>query len=116
MTKKQSKVSRSSAEAEYRALAYTTENIRHILFLLQELAILVRWLPNLHCDNISATYLASNHVLHTQMKHIEIEYHFLCERVMYGSPQIVFVISEAQIVDIFIISQPILRFKSLRTK
>lgn len=80
-SKKQPTVSRSCAKAEYRALAYTTTDIQWLLFLLQDLGIFLLQSPLLHCDNVSAIYLASNSVLHAWTKHIEVDYHFLRERL-----------------------------------
>ena len=81
-SKKQPTVSRSSTEAEYRALAYTTADLQWILYLLRELGISLRQPPTLRCDNVSATYLASNKVLHARTKHIEVDYHFMRESVL----------------------------------
>lgn len=36
--------------------------------------------PILLCDNLSATYLAANLVLHNQTKHIENDHHFIHEK------------------------------------
>lgn len=115
-SKKQPTVSRSSAEAEYRALAYTTADIQWFLFLLRELGIFLRQPPLLHCDNVSATYLASNPVLHARTKHIEVDYHFLRERVLRGDLKIVFVSSTDQTTDIFTKGLSSVRFKFLRDK
>lgn len=69
-TKKQTTISRSSAEAEYRALAHTAADMQWLTFLLRELKISLYHPPIIHCDNISATYLASNPILHARTKHI----------------------------------------------
>lgn len=39
----------------------------------------------LHCDNLNATYMATNPVFHAQTKHIESDYHFIKEKVSLGS-------------------------------
>lgn len=54
-TKKQHTVSRSSAEAEYRALAHTAADIQWLLYLFRELGISIRRPPILHWENVSAT-------------------------------------------------------------
>lgn len=76
-SKKQNGVSRSSTEAEYRAVANIVSEIRWICSLLQELGIKVPVTPVIYCDNVGATYLCANPVFHSKMKHIAINYHFV---------------------------------------
>lgn len=59
-SRKQRTVSRSSAEAEYRALAATTAEIPWLLLLLRDTNQVLQTPPNIRCDNISSTYLASH--------------------------------------------------------
>jgi hypothetical protein len=55
----------------------------------------------LWCDNLGAKYLASNPVFHGRVKHIEIDYHFVQERVIKRLLQIDYVPSGDQVVDGF---------------
>ena len=62
--KKQAVVSRSSTEAEYRALASLTTEILWFLHVLQTLRIRSTTPPILYCDNISSLHLAKNPISH----------------------------------------------------
>ena len=75
--KKQAVVSRSSTEAEYRALAIATTELFWIRMLFKNLGIPLPYVPVLWCDNFSALTLASNPVFHARTKHIEVDYHFI---------------------------------------
>ena len=80
-SKKQQIVARSSSEAEYKSLANATSEIIWIESLLNELQIKMNHASILYCDNIGATYLTANPVFHARTKHIEINFHFVRERV-----------------------------------
>ncbi|CAL2225684.1 unnamed protein product [Prunus armeniaca] len=98
--KKQSTVSYSSAEAEYRSLAHVCADTTWISHLLHELA-LPSYVPTLLlCDNLGTIYMASNSVFHAHTKHIELNYHFIWERIISGSHQVQFVSSYDQLADI----------------
>ncbi|KAJ8774429.1 hypothetical protein K2173_016875 [Erythroxylum novogranatense] len=61
--KKQTTVSRSSSEVEYRALALTTCEVQWLHYLLNDLHHPVTTPTALHCDNNSALHIAANSVL-----------------------------------------------------
>jgi hypothetical protein len=75
--RKQATVSRSSTEAEYKALADATAEVIWVQTLLKELGVSQTRSAVLWCDNIGATYLSANPVFHAGTKHIEIDYHFV---------------------------------------
>lgn len=80
-SKKQPYVSQSSTKAEYRALAHTSTDISWIRHVLQDLKMFLPQQPVLHCDNLSALALSSNPVYHSRIKHLDVNYHFVRERV-----------------------------------
>jgi hypothetical protein len=49
--------------------------------LLVELGIPHRPAASLWCNNLGATYLSTNPVFHARTKHVEVDYHFIRERV-----------------------------------
>ena len=69
--------------------------------MLRELGICHTQTPCLWCDNLGATYLSANHVFHVRTKHIEIDYHFVRERVANKEFEIRFVHSNDQVADGF---------------
>jgi hypothetical protein len=99
--RKQATVSRSSTESEYKALANATAELIWIQALLGELGVSQTQPPILWCDNIGATYRSSNPVFHACTKHIEVDFHFVRERVAQKLVQIRFIFSKDQLADIF---------------
>jgi histone deacetylase 1/2 len=99
-SRKQPTVSRSSTEAEYKSVANATAEIMWIQGLLQELGIFLSRAPCLWCDNLGATYLSVNPVFHARTKHIEVDYHFVRERVAQKALDIRFISTNDQLADI----------------
>ena len=104
---KQPTVSCSSNEAEYKALANGTVEAIWIQSVLKEIGVFLSQPPVLWCDNIGATYLSANPVFHARTKHIEIDYHFVRERVANNSLAIKFISSKDQLADGFTKALPV---------
>jgi hypothetical protein len=114
--KKQPTVARSSTEAEYRALANTAAELSWLSHLLKDLKVQCPVPYLVWCDNQSAISLASNPVFHARTKHIEIDYHFIREKVLNNQISVCYVPSERQVADIFTKSLPVARFDALKSK
>ncbi|XP_062211715.1 uncharacterized protein LOC133912813 [Phragmites australis] len=100
-SKRQPTVSHSSAEAEYRAVANAVAEMTWLRQLLQELHIPLQRATIVFCDNISAVYFSTNPVQHQHTKHIEIDLHFVRERVAAGAVRVLHVPTSSQYADIF---------------
>ncbi|GAA0185307.1 hypothetical protein LIER_32595 [Lithospermum erythrorhizon] len=93
-------VARSSTKAEYRALS-SVDEITWLQMLLKDLHSSLSHAPVALCNNISTTYLAYNHVLHSRSKYIAIDYHFVREKVLLGDLKVQHVPTQLQLADIF---------------
>jgi len=98
---KQRTVARSSTEAEYQALVDGTAEVIWLLHLLTDLQILSASAPIIWCDNLGATYSSANPVFHARTKHVEVDYHFVRDRVAKKEIQIRFISSQDQLADVF---------------
>ena len=63
---------RSSAEAEFRAMALDVCELLWIKIILKDLMI-ESGSMNLYCDNKSAISIAHNQVQHDRMKHVKVD-------------------------------------------
>lgn len=99
-SKKQHVVSRSSATAEYRSIANASSDITFFQYLLQDFGIKCEAVAQLFCDNVSAIHIANNPVFHERTKHIEIDCHFVRDKIDDGSLQLSFVGTKQQPADL----------------
>ncbi|CAM8914983.1 unnamed protein product [Rhodiola kirilowii] len=113
--KRQPTLSRSSAEAEYRGVANVVSESCWIRNLLLELHHPIKTATMVYCDNISAIYLSGNPVQHQRTKHIEMDIHFVREKVARGQVRVLHVPSRSQIADIFTKGLPLVLFDDFRS-
>ncbi|GKD40925.1 transposable element [Tanacetum coccineum] len=86
---RQKSVSRSSAEAEYKALANASAEL-------------------------CVTYLCANPVYHSRMKHVALDYHFVREQVSAGQLRVLHISSQDQLADM--LTKPLTRAPFLRNR
>ncbi|KAJ0886596.1 putative RNA-directed DNA polymerase [Helianthus annuus] len=98
-SKKQSVVSRSSAEAEYRAMATTVSEVIWARWMLSELDAKQGEPTVLFCDNQAARHIANNPVFHERTKHVEMDCYFVRERVESKEVEPVYISSKNQVAD-----------------
>ncbi|GJW33590.1 ribonuclease H-like domain-containing protein [Tanacetum coccineum] len=100
-SKKQNTLSKSTAEAEYRAMASATSETIWVLKILKDLN-LGNILPvNVFCDSQAAIKIAANPVFHERTKHLEIDLHFVRDKVLSGVIKTQKISSADQVADIF---------------
>uniref|UniRef100_A0ACD5VVJ9 Uncharacterized protein n=1 Tax=Avena sativa TaxID=4498 RepID=A0ACD5VVJ9_AVESA len=114
-SKRQPTVSRSSAEAEYRAVANAVADCVWLRQLLDELSSPPSKATVVFCDNISAVYMSTNPVHHRRTKHIELDIHFVREKVALGELRVVHVPTTQQLADIMTKGLPTASFQSFRS-
>ncbi|GJU01351.1 ribonuclease H-like domain-containing protein [Tanacetum coccineum] len=84
-------LSRSSAEAEYRTVANAVAETSWIQNLLLELHTPLFTTNLVYCDKVSAVYMSANPVQHQRTKHIEIDIHFVRDKVAAGHVRVLHV-------------------------
>ncbi|KAL1187681.1 Retrovirus-related Pol polyprotein from transposon RE1 [Cardamine amara subsp. amara] len=98
-SKKQDTVSCSSAEAEYRAMAYGTKELLWIAKVMKEFMLPTHDSAILYCDNTAALHISKNPVFHERTKHVENDCHLVREKVQKGFLKTLHVRSEHQLAD-----------------
>lgn len=114
-SKKQALVASSSTKAKYRSMTNTVAEVTWIQSLPTELAIPFAT-PKLYCDNLSAISLAHNPVLYARTKHIELDIHFVREKVIAKALSVHHVPSSNQLADSLTKPLSSSQFTPLRTK
>jgi len=114
-SKRQATVSRSSAEAEYRAVANAVAKCIWLRQLLGELNVNIPSATIAYCDNVSAVYMSKNPVHHRRTKHIELDIHFVRERVAFGDLRVVHVPTDQQFADVMTTGLPTATFETFRS-
>ncbi|KAI4370496.1 hypothetical protein MLD38_018846 [Melastoma candidum] len=108
-------MSLSITEAEYKASAHAAQECVWLRRLIEDLQESIDDPVPIHGDNLNAVMLTSNPVFHARTKYIELEHHFIREKVLDGIIDMVDVRSEDNTADIF--TKPLLKgpFEDLRS-
>ncbi|GJR15372.1 ribonuclease H-like domain-containing protein [Tanacetum coccineum] len=114
-SKRQDTLSRFSAEAEYRKVANAVAETSWIRNLLRELHTPLFTATLVYCDNVSAVYMSANPLQHQRTKHIEIDIHFLRDKVAAGLFRVLHVPSRFQYANIFTKGLPYPLFADFRS-
>ncbi|KAH9734278.1 hypothetical protein KPL71_017313 [Citrus sinensis] len=115
-SKKQPIVAKSSTESEYRALSSASSELSWLQSLFSELKIMKLPPPVLWCDNQSAGDLARNPVFHSRSKHIELDVHYIRDKVLKKELEIRYIPTEEQVADVFTKPLSFPKFSYFRSK
>ncbi|CAN6685111.1 unnamed protein product [Malus baccata var. baccata] len=99
-SKKQNVVARSIAEAEYRGMAHRICELLWLKILLTEIGFKPHRAMLLYCDNQAAREKANNLVQHDPTKHVEVDRHFIKEKLDVRLIDIPYVRFEDQLADV----------------
>lgn len=97
---KQQIVARSSTEAKYKTLAYGTANVLWLCYLLSDLQITPTSMSIIWRDNLGIIYLYENPIFYARTKYVDVDYHFVCDKITNKKNQIHFILSIDQLVDV----------------
>lgn len=113
--KRQKTPSRSSSKAEYRGVANTVAELTWIRNLMVELHRPIKKASVVYCDNVGSVYLSTNPVQHQRTKHVELDIHFVCDKVAIGDVKVLHVPTSLQYADIFTKGLPTSLHNEFRT-
>jgi hypothetical protein len=94
-------MARSIVKTEYRAMALGVSEGVWLQRVLLELGLNEKGPIMLYCNNKAAISITNNPVQHDRTKHVEIDHHFIKEKLDNGMMCLPFVRTIGQLVDIF---------------
>jgi len=115
-SKKQNVVARSNAEAEFRSVAHGFCEVLWIKKFMQELKIAGPTPMKVYCDNKAAISIAHNPVLHDRTKHVEVDKHFIKEKIDSGEICMSYIPTKSQVADVLTKSLPKRQFDDMVCK
>jgi hypothetical protein len=100
LSKNKSSISLSTVEVEYIAAATCYTQVLWMKQTLTDIQVEYDEPIPIYCDNTSAISISKNLVIHSNMKHILIKYHFLREQVAEKNIKVEYVGKKEQVADI----------------
>ena len=113
-SKRQATVAKSTAEAEYVALSYATQEAVWLRQLLNDVGFGTNSPTIIFEDNNGAIDLSRNAKYHNRTKHIDISHHFVRERVKSKEIDVVHCPSKDMVADVLTKGIPRVQFYKLR--
>ncbi|XP_038999668.1 uncharacterized mitochondrial protein AtMg00810-like [Hibiscus syriacus] len=115
-SKKQNSVSRSTMEVEYRSVVDVTTETTWVDALLSDLGFARQKIPIVWCDNSSAVAMTANNVYHAKSTHVELNVHFVHEKVALKQVLVNYVPGSHQVADGF--TKPLVgaRFENFKAR
>ena len=115
-SKKQTVVAKSIAEAKLRSIAHGICEVLWLKILLEELEVMVKLPLRIYCDNKATINISHNPVHHDRMKHVEVDRHFIKEKIEDGTICITYVPTTQQVADVLTKGLPRPLFEKLIDK
>ncbi|KAH9646466.1 retrovirus-related pol polyprotein from transposon RE2 [Citrus sinensis] len=115
-SKKQAIVAKSSTESEYRALSAASSKLSWLQSLFSELNITKLPTSVLWCDNQSAGDLPRNLVFHSKSKHIELDIHYIRDKVLNKELEVRYIPTKEQVADVLTKPLSFPKFSYFRSK
>ncbi|RVW35065.1 Retrovirus-related Pol polyprotein from transposon RE1 [Vitis vinifera] len=115
-SKKQSVVARSSAKAEFRVVAHGICEVLWIKQLLEELKATSPLPMKVFCDNKVVIAIAHNPVLHDRTEHVELDKHFIKEKLENGLIGVPYIPMVEQVANVLTKGLPKKQFGDLVSK
>lgn len=110
------RVALSSAEAEFRGIARGLAEVLWLKKLLTEIGYPPKIVPRILCDNKAAIKISENPVQHDRTKHVEVDRHFIKEKIDNPEVCLPYVKSENQLADILTKGIPARQFRDMLSK
>ena len=116
ISKKQTSISLSTAEAEYIVATKCCTQVEWMKQTLKDIKIIFEEPIVIHCDNTSTISLSKNIVQHSKAKHIPIKFHYIREQETNKNIKLEYIPTKEQVANIF--TKPLNReaFEHLRQK